>query len=64
LEVGGLVGVNCPPAGENCGTVSNSFWDTETSGQAISDGGTGKSTAEMKSIVTFTGAGWDIIAVL
>jgi hypothetical protein len=63
LEVGGLVGVNCPPAGENCGTVSNSFWDTETSGQAISDGGTGKSTAEMKSIVTFTGAGWDIIAV-
>ena len=42
------------------GTVSNSFWDTETSGQATSGGGTGKTTAEMKSITTFKDAGWDI----
>ncbi len=55
--VGGLVGVN------EEGTVSNSFWDTETSGQAISDGGTGKTTAEMQDIATFSGATWDIIAV-
>jgi hypothetical protein len=47
----------------NYGTVSNCFWDTETSGQSTSDGGTGKTTAEMKSIATFSGAGWDIIAV-
>ena len=56
-DVGGLVGVNYD------GTVSDSFWDTETSGQATSDGGTGKNTPEMKSIVTFSGAGWNIIAV-
>jgi hypothetical protein len=63
LEVGGLVGVNCNPAGENCGTVSNSFWDMETSGQSTSDGGTGKTTAEMQDIATFLDANWDIIAV-
>jgi len=55
FKVGGLVGDNYH------GTVSNSFWDTETSGQATSDGGTGKTTAEMKSIATFSA--WDIIAV-
>jgi hypothetical protein len=54
--VGGLVG-------ENRGTVSNSFWDTDTSGQASSAGGAGKTTAEMKNIATFTGAAWGIIAV-
>jgi len=55
--VGGLVGDN------SGGTVSNSFWDTETSGQATSDGGTGKNTAQMQNIATFSGATWDIIAV-
>jgi hypothetical protein len=54
--VGGLVGLNF-------GTVSNSFWDTETSGRPASAGGTGKTTAEMKSITTFSGAGWSIVAV-
>jgi len=54
--VGGLVG-------KNEGTVSNSFWDTETSGQGSSDGGTGKLTAEMQDITTFSGATWDIVAV-
>jgi hypothetical protein len=28
-----------------------------------SDGGTGKTTAEMKSITTFSGAAWNIVAV-
>jgi hypothetical protein len=55
-HVGGLVG-------SNFGTVSNSFWDTQTSGQPTSSGGTGKTTAQMKDIDTFSGAGWDIIAV-
>jgi hypothetical protein len=55
-QVGGLVGYNT-------GTVSNSFWDRVTSGMEESDGGTGKTTAQMKSITTFSGAGWNIIAV-
>jgi len=57
--VGGLVGGYEVEEG----TVSNSFWDTETSGQATSDGGTGKTTAEMQDIATFSGAAWDITAV-
>jgi hypothetical protein len=55
FTVGGLVGLN------NGGIVSNSFWDTETSGQATSDGGTGKTTAEMQDVATFLG--WDIVEV-
>jgi len=54
LYVGGLVGYST-------GTVSNSFWDIQTSGQATSAGGTGKTTAEMQDVATF--AGWSIIAV-
>jgi len=53
-DVGGLLGYSE-------GTVSNSFWDKETSGQTTSAGGTGKTTAEMQYIATFTA--WDIIAV-
>jgi len=57
VNVGGLVGWN------HDATVNNSFWDVETSGQATSDGGTGKNTTEMQDIATFSGAGWNIIAV-
>jgi hypothetical protein len=56
-HVGGLVGWN------EEGTVSNSSWDTQTSGQTISAGGTGKNTTEMQYIATFSGVGWNIIAV-
>ena len=56
-HIGGLVGQNL------YGIVSNSFWDTQTSGQANSDGGTGKTTVEMQDIATFTGAGWDIVLI-
>jgi len=55
-HVGGLVG-------RNFGTVGNSFWDTQTSGQPTSSGGTGKTTVQMKDITTFSGAGWNIVAV-
>ena len=48
IQVGGLVGYNTA-------TVRNSFWDTLTSGQTSSAGGTGKTTAEMKSIATSQG---------
>jgi hypothetical protein len=61
-EVGGLVGRNL--VGENIeGSVTNSFWDTETSGQATSAGGIGKTTIEMKNVDTFSDVGWNIIAV-
>jgi hypothetical protein len=56
-DIGGLMGIN------DQGTVSNSFWDTQTSGQSTSAGGEGKTTAEMKTIATFSGAAWNIIAV-
>ncbi|MEY3367202.1 MAG: hypothetical protein RI973_357 [Bacteroidota bacterium] len=52
--VGGLVGNKAASA-----TVTNSFWDTQTSGRSTSSGGTGKTTAEMKSICTYLPAGWD-----
>ena len=52
LYVGGLVG-------RNQGTLSSCFWDTQTSGLKTSDGGTGKTTAEMMTQSTFTDAGWD-----
>ncbi|MDH4241024.1 MAG: hypothetical protein OEW48_15805, partial [Phycisphaerae bacterium] len=56
-HVGGLVGYNYKGIGE----VTNSFWDIETSGQVSSDGGTGKTTAEMQTMSTFTDAGWDFV---
>jgi len=65
--VGGLVGWSYPPppssASTYAGVPTNCFWDIQTSGQTTSDGGTGKPTAEMKSIATFSGASWDIIGV-
>jgi Concanavalin A-like lectin/glucanases superfamily len=45
--------------GHGTGIITNSFWDTQTSGQATSLGGTGKTTSEMKTLSTFTDAGWD-----
>ena len=56
-HVGGLVGYN------QDGTVSHSFWDTETSGKDNSDGGEGKITTQMKDIATFLGIGWDIVLI-
>jgi hypothetical protein len=47
--------------GYNRGTVIHCFWDTQTSGQATSAGGTGKSTAEMQTASTFLDAGWDFV---
>ena len=55
-HVGGLIG-------RNAGTESNSFWDTQTSEQGSSAGGTPKTTQQMKDITTFSGAGWDIVLI-
>jgi hypothetical protein len=63
-STGGLVGENSfewSPLLE--GTVSNSFWDTQTSGQSSSTGGKGETTAEMHDITTFSDVGWNITAV-
>ncbi len=57
IDIGGLVGHNSVD-GQGSGNVSDSFWDTETSGQSDSDGGIGKTTAEMKSYETFFAASW------
>jgi filamentous hemagglutinin family protein len=51
---GGLVGTADTSTGE--GTVGNSFWDVETSGQATSAGGTGLTTAQMMTGANFTSA--------
>lgn len=48
--LGGLVGLNNS-------TVINSFWDTQTSGLLVSDGGTGKTTTEMMQQTTFCPSG-------
>ncbi len=53
--VGGLVGRNLR------GTITNSFWDIQTSGRSNSAGGTGLPTAEMQTESTFTDAGWDFV---
>ena len=49
-RAGGLVGYG--------GTVTSSFWNTETTFQAQSDGGVGLNSAEMKQLARY--AGWNI----
>jgi hypothetical protein len=55
-DVGGLVGYSDA-------AVTSSFWDMQTSRQSASAGGIGKTTAEMKSVATFSDAGWSMFAV-
>jgi hypothetical protein len=50
--IGGLVGYNP-------GTVTASFWDTQTSTQPNSAGGTGRTTTQMKLSGTFSLVGWN-----
>ncbi|MDY0016248.1 MAG: T9SS type A sorting domain-containing protein [Candidatus Delongbacteria bacterium] len=49
--VGGFTG-----SGSNS---TNCFWDVNTSGRTTSSSGTGLTTAEMKTLSTYTDAGWD-----
>ncbi|QQR68205.1 MAG: filamentous hemagglutinin N-terminal domain-containing protein [Alphaproteobacteria bacterium] len=55
--VGGLTGLNS-------GTVTSSYWDTQTTGQATSTSGTGMTTAQLKSALPsgFSAAVWRISA--
>jgi len=45
------------------GTCTNSFWDTLTSGQTSSNGGTGRSTTDMKTLSVYTDSGWDFVSI-
>lgn len=54
LQVGGLVGYSSSEL-----TITGCFWDTQTSGKATSDGGTGKTTLLMKDRDTFIA--WDFV---
>jgi hypothetical protein len=49
---GGLVGYGW-------GDMQGSFWDIEAAATTDSDGGTGQSTAAMRTAATFLAAGWD-----
>ncbi len=51
---GGLIG-------KSCGDAHFSFWDVRTSGKTSSAAGTGLTTAEMQTAVTFLDAGWDFV---
>ena len=55
-DFGGLLGRN-----EATGTITASYWDTQTSGQSASAGGEGKTTQELQSLTSNTGiyATWD-----
>jgi len=66
--------VNCYAAGSVSGTtyigglvgrggniVVGSFWDIETSGQPVSEGGTGITSAEMMDPNTLINAGWNFV---
>ena len=54
-NVGGLVG-------RNIRTITDSYWDTEASGQATSGGGVGKTTSQLQSPTAYTGiyADWNV----
>lgn len=60
---GGIIGHDAGSGG-----VSGAFWNTQTSGHLTSSDGTGKTTAELKNIATFTstatvglGSPWDFV---
>ncbi len=54
-DIGGLIGLNY-------GTIQQCFWDVQSSGQSTSQGGTAKTSLEMKTAATFMNGGWDFIA--
>jgi len=62
--VGGLVGVNIWGGGDFPvfeGMVAACFWDTQTSRQANSAGGTGLTTSQMQDSQTYLDARWDFV---
>lgn len=56
----GGVGAFCGVASVDT-EITQCFYDSTTAETTVSDGGTAKTTAEMKTITTFSGASWDIV---
>ena len=56
MSTGGLIGFSYSSS------VNDSFWDTQTSNQDTSPGGTGLTTAQMQTLSTYINAGWDFQA--
>jgi hypothetical protein len=56
-KVGGFCG------DDSQATISNCFWDKETSGITTSPSATGKTTAEMKKLETFKSNNWDFTRI-
>jgi len=57
IYVGGFIGR------DRTAFTTDSFWDKETSGKTTSSAGIGKTTVEMKTLSTFTNAGWDFSVI-
>ena len=63
LRTGGLIGtVVWDPDTNSIGNVTNSYWDTTTSGQSSSYGGTGKTTRQLRTPESYVGiyADWNL----
>ncbi len=65
-DIGGLAGFGSLQSddlsdGNIWSNVIGSFWDIETSGCILSDGGIGKTTAEMLDPNTYKDSGWDFV---
>jgi hypothetical protein len=59
-RTGGLVALNRNVL-NHYSHVDNSFWDVKATGCATSDGGVGKTFAQMVSLATYTSVGWDFL---
>ena len=57
VDFGGLIGIT----DWETGVVTNSYWDTDSSGRTASDGGTGRSTFNM--VITENFMDWDFINI-
>ena len=56
---GGLVGGEVTPVSTS---ATASYWDVATTGQATSQSGVGKTTAQLRTAATFSDTGWSIAA--
>ena len=54
IDIGGF-------CGNNTATISDCFFNIQTSCMITSDGGSGKNTSQMKTLSTFKDAGWDFV---
>ena len=55
VNVGGFIGNEYTAGGIYSCIITSCYWDTQTSGQALSDGATAKTTTQMKQEATFSG---------